>query len=300
MINRRSIGNKLLLVAAVLVLPQLAGAEPFKLGSISISPVVETRKFWPLASYLGRQLQSEGIDEGKVVVAESISAMSSFLQTREADLYIDSVFPALAVSRLSGSKLLLQRWKKGGSDYQSIIFTRKDSGIARLEDLKGKVIAFEEPFSSTGYFFPKMVLLKKGFRMTPKIQGGDPIKSDEVGYIFSHGDSNTILSVLNGVVAAGACDSLKYLAVAKNVDSFKILHETVTIPRQIVSYRADLPAKLVTRVKEILMNMHQTAEGKQVLQAFESTTKFDEIPVRDMDLMAGLKKQVDAELKLQR
>jgi phosphonate transport system substrate-binding protein len=300
MINRWGLGNKLLLVAAVLLLPQLAGAESFKLGSISISPVVETRKFWPLASYLARQLQSEGIGEAKVVVAESIPAMSSFLQTREADLYIDSVFPAVAVSRLSGSKLLLQRWKKGKSDYQSIIFTRKDSGIARLEDLKGKVIAFEEPFSSTGYFFPKMVLLKKGLRMTPKRQGSDPVKSDEVGYIFSHGDSNTILSVLNSVVAAGASDSQKYLAVAKNVDSFKILHETVSIPRQIVSYRADLPAKLVTKVKEVLMNMHQTAEGRQVLQAFESTTKFDEIPVRDIDLMAGLKKLVDAELKPQR
>jgi phosphonate transport system substrate-binding protein len=300
MINRWGLANKLLLVAAVLLLPQLACAGSFKLGSISISPVVETRKFWPLASYLARQLQSEGIDEGKVVVAESIAAMSSFLRTGEADLYIDSVFPAVAVSRLSGSKLLLQRWKMGKSDYHSIIFTRKDSGIARLEDLKGKVIAFEEPFSSTGYFFPKMVLLKKGFRMTPKIQGGDPIKSGEVGYIFSHGDSNTILSVLNRVVAAGACDSQKYLAVAKNVDRFKIIHETVSIPRQIVSYRADLPAKLVTKVKEVLMNMHQTAEGKQVLEDFENTTKFDEIPVRDMDLMAGLRKQVDAELKLQR
>jgi hypothetical protein len=56
----------------------------------------------------------------------------------------------------------------------------------------------------------------------------------------------------------------------------------------------------VTKVKEVLMNMHQTAEGRQVLHAFESTTKFDEIPVRDIELMAGLKKLVDAELKLQR
>ncbi len=300
MINRRGSGKKLLFVAAFLLLPRLACAGSFKLGSISISPVVETRKFWPLASYLARELQSEGIDEGKVVVAESIPAMSWFLQTREADLYIDSVFPSVAVSRLSGSKLLLQRWKKGKSDYQSIIFTRKDSGIARLEDLKGKVIAFEEPFSSTGYFFPKMALLKIGFRMTPKRQGSDPVKSDEVGYIFSHGDSNTILSVLNGVVAAGASDSQKYLAVAKNVDSFKVIHETVSIPRHIVSYRADLPPKLVTRVKEVLLNMNRTDEGKQALQAFESTTKFNEIPVRDMDFMAGLRKLVDAELKLQR
>ena len=288
-----------LFVAALLFLPQLACAGSFKLGSISTSTVVETRKFWPLASYLERQLQSQGIVEVKVVVAESIPAMSSLLQTRQVDLYIDSFFPALAVSRLSGSKLLLRRWKMGKGEYQSVIFTRKDSGIARLEDLMGKVIAFEAPFASSSYFFPKMVLLEKGLRLTLKRQGIDPVKSDEVGYIFSYSDSQTIFMVLNGAVAAGATDDQKYLTLAKNLD-FKIIHETVSFPRQIVSHRADLPAKLVTRVKEVLLNMHQTEQGRQVLQVFESTSKFEEIRVRDFDLIAGLRKHVDAELKLQR
>ena len=289
-----------LLVAGLLFLPQLACAGSFRVGSISTSPVVETRKFWPLASYLERQLQSQGIVEVKVVVAESIPAMSSLLQTRQVDLYIDSFFPALAVSRLSGSKLLLRRWKMGKGEYQSVIFTRKDSGIARLEDLMGKVIAFEAPFASSSYFFPKMVLLEKGLRLTLKRQGIDPVKSDEVGYIFRYSDTQTIFMVLSGVVAAGATDDQKYLTLAKNLDSFKVLHETVSFPRQIVSHRADLPAKLVTRVKEVLLNMHQTEEGRQVLRDFESTAKFEEIRVRDIDLMAGLKKHVDAELKLQR
>lgn len=37
-----------------------------------------------------------------------------------------------------------------------------------------------------------------------------------------------------------------------------------------------------------------------MLEDFENTAKFEEIPVRDISLMAGLKKYVDAELKLQR
>lgn len=134
----------------------------------------------------------------------------------------------------------------------------------------------------------------------PKRQENDPVKSDEVGYIFSHGDSNTIYMVLNGVVAAGATDDQKYHTLAKNLGSFKIIHETLSFPRQIVSYRGDLAAKLVTRIKDILLTMHQTELGKQVLQAFESTTKFEEIPARDFDLVAAFRKQIDAELKLQR
>jgi ABC-type phosphate/phosphonate transport system substrate-binding protein len=142
--------------------------------------------------------------------------------------------------------------------------------------------------------------VEKGFRLAPKGYGSDPVKPDEVGYIFSHGDLNTIYMVLNGVVAAGASDDQKYLTLAKNLGSLRMLHKTGSFPRQIVSYRADLPAKLVKRIKDLLLNMHQTEEATRVLQEFESTTKFEEIPARDIDLMAGLKKHVDAELKLQR
>ena len=300
MISPWGLGKKLLSVAAVVLFSQLACAGSFKLGSISTNPVGESKKFSPLASYLARHLKSEGLDQGKVVVAESIPAMSSLLQTQQVDLYIDSLFPSLAVSHLSGSKLLLRRWKTGKSEYRSIIFTRKDSGIARLEDLKGKVIAFEEPFSSTSYFFPKVDLLKKGFRLAPKRQGSEPVKTDEVGYIFSHGDTNTLFWVLNGAVAAGALDDQKYFMFAKNRDSFRIVHESVSFPRQLVSCREDFPAKLVARVKELLLNMHHSEEGEKALRDFESTTKFEEIPVQAIDLMARLKKYIDAELKLQR
>jgi ABC-type phosphate/phosphonate transport system substrate-binding protein len=88
--------------------------------------------------------------------------------------------------------------------------------------------------------------------------------------------------------------------LAKNLDNFNILHETGLFSRQIVSHRLDLPAPLLKRVREILLHMPQTEEGRKALQAFEGTTKFDEIPVRDLELMTRLKKYVDAELKVQR
>ena len=292
-------GNRVLTVGVLLLVPQLVCGETFKIGSISDSPVVETRKFWPLAAYLARQLQSEGIDQGKVVVADGLSGMSAFLQTRQVDLYIDSFFPSLAVSRLSGSKLLLRRWKTRKGEHRSVIFTRKDSGIARLEDLKGKVIAFENPFGSSGYFFPKIVLLERGLRLVFKRLETDPVKADEVGYVFTHTDSKTILLVMNRAVAAGATEDEKYFTTARNLDSFKLIHETDPFPRHMVSHRADLPNKMVTKVKDILLNMNQTDEGNQVLQAFENTTRFEEIPTRDIDLAAGIMKHIDAEIKHQ-
>lgn len=289
--------NRISLVAIILLLPRLAWAGPLTLGFISSSPMEDSRRFSPLASYLARQLQSEGIGEGNVVAANSIEAMSSMLRTSQADIYIDGFFPTKAVSRLSGSRLLLRGWKDGGSDYKSVIFTRKDSRISILEHLGGKVIAFDEPFSSSGYFVPKVELLKITFLVLPDQPGAAPVKGDEVRYVFSRGDTNTIYKVANGEVAAGAVDDQKYHALAKNLDGLKILHETASFPRQIVSYRADFPVKLLTKIKNVLLNMPRTEEGRKVLREFDNTTKFDTIPAPVQDLMRGFKKYVEAELK---
>ncbi len=297
MINQWRFGIKGSIVAVILLLPRLAYAGPLTLSVISSSPVEEIKRFSPLASYLARQLQSEGISEGNVVAANSIEAMSSLLRSNQADIYIDGFFPAMAVSRLSGSKLLLRGWKNGGSDHKSVIFTRKDSRIAILEHLGGKIIAFDEPFSSFGYFVPKVELLKITFMVRPDRPGAGPVKGDEVRYIFSGGATNTLYKVANGEVAAGAVDDQRYHTLAKNLGSLKILHETASFPRQLVSHRTNLPVTLVTKIKNILLDMTQTEEGRNILREFDNTTKFDEIPAPVHDLMKGLKKYVDAELK---
>jgi len=103
--------------------------------------------------------------------------------------------------------------------------------------------------------------------------------------------------VANGEVAAGAVDDRKFHALAKNLDGLKILHETASFPRQIVSHRADFPVKLLTKIKDVLLNMTRTEEGRKVLREFDNTTKFDEIPAPVHNLIMGLKKYVEAEFK---
>ncbi len=286
-------------VLALLLPPLVTWAKPIRMGSISTEPAAEIKTFLPIAAYLAKQLQSDGFDQGKVLVARSMPEMAAFLKEGKVDLYIDSPFPSLAVSRLSGSKFLLRRWKKGIGEYHSVIFATKESAINRLEDLKGKMIALEEPFSSSGYFFPKMALMQEGLKLVSKKEASDPIGPGEVGYIFSLEDENTMVWVLRGKVMAGAMDNQKYPKEARGkLDSLKIIYKTSSFPRQIVSYRADLPSKLVARIKEILLKMDQSEEGKKALQDFERTTKFDELPDQSMAYLLKLQKSVDSELGL--
>jgi len=286
-------------LAVSFLLPRMTWAKPIRIGSIHDKPGNEIRKFLPIARYLAEELKSEGITEGKIIVAKSIRQMATLLREGKVDLFIDSPFPALAVSRLSGSKLLLRRWKKVMEEYHTVIFVRKDSGISRLDQLKGKMIAFEAPFSTSGYFLPKMVLIQKGFNVVLKDDASELVAPDEVGYVFSRDDENTVVWVLREKVSAGALDHRNYLKDAKgSLSQLKRLHGTFSIPRQIVSTRADLPPKLVARIKEILLNMNQSEDGRRTLEEFEKTTKFDEIREQALAPLLGSQNFIEKEFGL--
>lgn len=118
------------------------------------SPDSVTEYFRPLVNYAARQLTPTGA-QGMVVVASTAAQMTKLLEEKRVDFYMESPYPTYVINRLGAARLLLRRWKGGVAEYHSLIFTNKESGVARLEDLRGKIIAFEDPGSTSGYFLPK-------------------------------------------------------------------------------------------------------------------------------------------------
>jgi phosphonate transport system substrate-binding protein len=180
---------------------------------------------------------------------------------------------------LGAAKLLLRRWKGGIGEYRSLIFTNKESGVARLEDLRGKIIAFEDTGSTSGYLLPKLFLLKKGFSMVEKPSAGAKISDREIGYIFADTYKNIASLVVQNKVAAGAISNDDYASVDDTSKaSISILGESESVPRHLVSVRKDLPEAMAKRLKEILLGMHQDDAAKKILQHTDNTTKFDLLP----------------------
>ncbi len=277
----------------------LARAESISIGSISEKPNKEIKKFLPLAGYLEKQLQPDGVEHVKVVVVKDIYMMAAKIKEGKVDLYIDSPFPVTVVSRISGSKFLLRRWKKGIDEYHSVVFVRKDSGIDCIEKLKGKIIAFEEPFSSSGYFLPKMFMEREGLELVSRRNTLSPVNSNKVGYVFC-GEGNTAPWVFKEKVIAGAIDNYTFLKYAEaSSENFKVIFKTADVPRHIVSYRGDMDKKIVDRLREILVNMDKSNDGMEVLKEFEKTTKFDEIPHESKILLSKSQQFIDNEFELQ-
>ncbi len=91
-------------------------------------------------------------------------------------------------------KVILKSERKGIPFYYAAIITRADSGIEKLDDLRGKTFAFGDALSTTGNVFPRKMFREHGI---------EPVR-DFRQILYSGGHDATVLAVLNGKVDAGA------------------------------------------------------------------------------------------------
>jgi phosphonate transport system substrate-binding protein len=165
------------------------------------------------------------------------------------------------------------------AEYQSLIFSNKDSETSRLEQLRGKMIAFEDPGSTSGYFLPKVLLLKKGFKLAEKSALDAKVSPKEIGYVFASTGVNVVNLVLSNRVAGGAFSNDDYGVLdEKRRAAVTILAQTEMFPRHLVSVRKDLDPLVKNHLKEVLLSMHQDEAGRSIMQKTDNTTKFDLLP----------------------
>ena len=236
--------------------------------------------FRDFVRYVARKLSSASAIEGRIVVAPTQSGLANLLTERKVDFYMESPYPTYLINNVYGAgKLLLRRWKGGMAEYHALIFTKKNSETRRLEDLRGKIIAFEDPGSTSGHFLPKFFLSRRGFKLSEKTRIEPNVSPGEVGYIFVYSRDKIVDLVLIKSVAAGAFSNDDYAALdARKKSDITILAETDRLPRHLLSVRRDLAPALVNRLEQLLLSMHQDPEGRLILQRTDGTTKFDALP----------------------
>ena len=236
--------------------------------------------FRDFVRYIGRKISASSKIESNVMIASTQSRLASMLTERRVDFYMESPYPTYLINHVYGAgKLLLRRWKGGMADYHSLIFTRADGETKRLEDLKGKIIAFEDPESTSGHFLPKLLLMRKGFTLSRTARNDASVPPGEIGYVFAGSQDKLMDLVLTRKVAAGAFSNDDYAALDQSKKSaITILGETASLPRHLVSVRKNLAPSMVKGLEKVLLSMHQDPEGKSILQKADATTKFDALP----------------------
>ncbi len=251
------------------------------IGKVSDNPKKHYSYLRPMADYVAARMGDLGITEAGVLMAPSNDVMVRYLKEGRVDWVTETPFSSIIFREEAGAELLLCKWKKGVSRYRTVFFTRNDSDIHSIEDLRGRTIAFEDPGSSSAYFIPASELIEAGLKLVPLDSPRDRPPTDAVGYIFTHEEINSSIWVHRGIADAAAFNNLDWSKEGHMPgplrEELRIFHESASFPRALELVRGDLEPEIRERLREILLGAHEDPDAATALEAYQRTTRFNEI-----------------------
>jgi len=232
------------------------GAEPIKYGISSMLSASNTFiHYEELNNYIAEKL---GV-ESEIIHRESYSDMNQLLENQQVDfasictgamLYLkEGSYTIIAVPEIDGK-----------STYRSLIITNRSLGIQNISELAGKTFALTDRLSNTGYLFPTYYFSKNYSKPESFFS--------KIFYTGTHDKS--IYLVNKGVVDAAAVDNLVFENLKsqnkKNTENIQVIHISPEfgIPPIVASNK--MSAEDVSRLKTVLMNMHEDEKGKLILK----------------------------------
>ena len=132
-----------------------------------------------------------------VMAADYAGAIQAFAAKQIELAYMSPSAYASAWIQSDGDvvPILVTQEKDGGTSYVAVMYTRADSGITSLEQMKGRALAWSDPNSASGYLIPRAEFRAAGI---------DPEAGRYFGRTgFAGGHEQAVVAVLNRQYDAG-------------------------------------------------------------------------------------------------
>ncbi len=248
-------------------------------------PSMEAGKVVQSGEAIAGYLRKETGFQFKVAVPTSYAAVIEALGTYQADIAWLPTYAYVLAKQKYDAQVELMTVRNGLTKYRGQFVARTDSNIKSLADLEGKVIAYTDAASTSGYIYPSAILKQKG--ITPK------------DYFFAGGHPQAILAVYSGR-ADVACtywsppdDAGKPMDAREKLlethpdvfEKISIVDYTDWIPNDTVTFRKGLPAELESQVLEALYRYGQSEEGKKNLKELYDIDGLERASDKDYDVV---------------
>ena len=236
---------------------QSEAPQTFNLAIASMmSPVANIDAYKPFERYIGRALHMPV----KIVQKRTYLAVNNLLIKNKIDLAFICTGAYVYGGLKNKVKIIAVPVIDGRKTYQAYIIAHKPSKIKSIKDLKGKVFAFTEPLSNTGYEYPVSFFKKKG--INPKTY------FKRVIFTYNHTDS--IKAVASGIADGASVDSIVYSYTYDKYKSVrlhtKIILKSPLFPIPPIVMPDGVNKRLRAKVEKILLDMSKNPKGRQILK----------------------------------
>lgn len=214
------------------------------------SPATIIRKNEPLKAYLESAIKTK-ID---LVVTTDYSSMIEAMRRGQIDVgYFGPLSYVLLKQRMPQAMPFAAKIEGGAPTYRALLITATDSGISRIEDLKGKTVAFGDPASTSSHLIPKSMLLRLA-----GLKAGVDYKE-----VFVGAHDAVALNVQNGNAQAGGLSRPIFESLCEqgtiHRDKIKVLAESEPCPNYPWVLRSDLDPGLQQSIKQAFLSLNDPA-----------------------------------------
>jgi phosphonate transport system substrate-binding protein len=226
---------------------------------IGFTPSAETEKIAttvkPLENILSKKL---GV-KVKSYLATDYTALVEALGSNKVDIAFLPPFGYVLANEKYKSEIILKAIRNGHAFYRSQFVVRKGTAKS-INDLKGKIWAYPDAASTSGYIFPKAYMIKNG--INPDKFFKDRIQTG------SH--DNAILAVYNkeadlATTFEGAENRL--IKEYKDIkDKLEVIAYTDSIPNDGIVIRANLDNQLKEKIKKVFLELNNDEEALKILK----------------------------------
>jgi len=251
--------------------PEPAGETQLEGLRLSITPFYRAERQQRMLERMRGYLEEEtGVPVTATVSADYLDAVAAL---ERGDLDIAQLSPYACVeakARVKDAVFLASAIAQGTTTYASYLVVRTDSSITTLEEARGKALAFTDPWSTSGFLYPRALLVRRGF---------DPEKDFDVRFLGQH--DRALAALLDGEVevAAISSDTLVTHHVLGLAGPVRILAKAGRIPYDCIVARPDVGPKMLWRLRNALLTLSiLTPRGRAVLADYNLINGFRPVP----------------------
>ncbi len=223
-------------------------AKPLEFGVGLFQPDKEKNDatYKPLAAYLSKKLGREV----RLRTVDTWEGLAKSLASGETDLALMGPWGYVLANYQAGAQVVSTILYDGKPEYFAIMVTGPNSGINKIEDMKGKTFAFGDKGSTSGYLIPSHEFFKRGLTPETYFSRVSNIKHQTIE-----------LQITRGELDAGADynrnrDAMIEQGLIKAADS-RIIWTSAPLPNDAFAVSADLAkdkaftAKLAKALEEL-------------------------------------------------